>query len=74
MLIKAALVTRGLVCMDKSLAGCAVNGRHGGSVGLPGLVTIATLNCGEYFFDRCAHAGALTRVPLTVIFCLSCAL
>jgi hypothetical protein len=41
---------------------------------LPGLVTIATLNCGEYFFDRCAHAGALTRVPLTVIFCLSCAL
>ena len=68
MLIKAALVTCGLVCMDQSLASCTVNGGHGSSVGLPGLVTIATLNCGEYFFDRCTHAGALTRVPLTVFF------
>ena len=74
MLIKAALVTCGLVCMNESFAGCAINDRHGSSICLSGLVAVTTLDCGEYFFDRCTHVGTLTGVPLTVFFCLSCAL
>ena len=74
MLVKAALVTRGLVCMDQSFPCRFVNERYGGIVSLFGLVAITGCNCGDHFFDGCAHVGSLTGVPLTVIFCLSCAL
>ena len=74
MLIKAALVTRGLVCMDKSFSCDAVNDRYGGIVRLFGLVTITGCNRGDHFFDGGTHVGTLTGVPLAVNFCLSCAL
>ena len=74
MLIKTALVTCGLVCMDKSFPCRAVNDRYRGIIGLLGLVSITGCNCGDHFFDGCAHVGSLTGVPLAVIFCLSCAL
>jgi len=74
MLIQAALVTRGLVCMDKSFSSHAVNDRYGGIVCLFGLVTITGCNRGDHFFDGGTHIGALTGVPLTVNFCLPCAL
>ena len=74
MLIKAALVTRGLVCMDKPFSCHAVNDRYGCIVCLLGHVTITGCNRGSDFFNGCTHIGALTGVPLTVNFCLSCAL
>ena len=74
MLVKATLVTRGLVCMDQSFPGRLVNERYGGIVSLSGLVTITGCNRVDHFFDGCAHVGPLTGVQLTVIFCLSGAL
>lgn len=74
MLVQAALVTCGLVCMDESLSCRAVNDRYGGIIGLPGLVTITGCNGSDHLFDGCAHVGPLTGIPLTVYFCLSCAL
>ena len=74
MLIKAALVARGLVGVDKSFSGHSVNKRYSGIVCLPGLVRITGGNRGNDFFDGGAHVGSLAGIPLTVLFCLLCAL
>ena len=74
MLIKTALVAGGLVCMDQPFSCSAVNHGYGIIIGLFGLVFITGFNRGDHLFDGCTHVGALTGVPLTVNFCLSCAL
>ena len=74
MLIETALVTGGLVCMDQSFPSSAVNHRYGIIIGLFGVVFITGFNRGNHFFDGCAHVGSLAGVPLTVNFCLTCAL
>ena len=74
MLIQTALVTSGLVCMNQSLAGSAVNDRNRCSIGLCRAVTIACLDGGYDFLYRGAHIGPLAGVPLTVYLRLPCAL
>jgi hypothetical protein len=74
MLVQAALVTCGLVCMNESFSCCAVNDRYGSIIGLLGLVTVTGCYGRDHFFDGCAHVGPLTGITLTVYFCLSCAL
>ena len=51
MLIQAALVTSGLVCMNQSLAGSPVNNRYGFIIGLFGNVTITRLDGIDDFLD-----------------------
>ena len=71
MLIKAALVTGGLVVMYQSLAYGAIDDRDSFAIGLRGGFRIACLNGGKNLLDRGAQFRALTGIALTVDFRLS---
>ena len=71
MLIKAALVTGGLVVMYQSLAHSAVDNRHCLAEGLRGGLCVATADGGKNLLDRSAQFRALTGVALTVDFRLT---
>ena len=71
MLIKAALVTGGLVVMYQALAYGAVDDRDCFAIGLRGGFCIACLDGGKNLLDRGAQFRALTGVALTVDFRLT---
>ncbi len=64
-------MTGGLVFMDMTLIGCAVDNRHGLLVGVFSQALVATLDGFDHILDVGAHMGALAGIVLTVFFRLT---